>query len=72
MDNVSGSAPEAQQDRDLIAELRREHAALEEQLTALDNKLYLTPNEQVERKRVQKLKLAKKDQIHMLLNKDKG
>ncbi len=67
MENVSGSVTVAQQDRDLISELKREHAVLEEQLAAFDSKPYLTPVEQLERKRIQKLKLAKKDQLHVLL-----
>ena len=51
-------------------ELRRyyeEHVDLERQLGALQQKLYLTPEEQVEKKRLQKLKLAGKDKIMEIL-----
>ena len=64
-------------DEELIAsllerepELRRyydEHADLERQLGALQGKLYLTPEEEVEKKRLQKLKLAGKDKIMEIL-----
>jgi len=51
-------------------ELRRyyeEHVALERQLGAFQQKLYLTPEEEVEKKRLQKLKLAGKDKIMEIL-----
>ncbi len=51
---------------DSIASLRREHAELDRKLEALNGRPYLTPQEQVERKRIQKLKLLKKDKIEML------
>jgi uncharacterized protein YdcH (DUF465 family) len=66
-----------QKDQELIVsllerepELRRyydEHAVLERQLDALQHKLYLTPEEEVEKKRLQKLKLAGKDKIMEIL-----
>lgn len=40
-----------------------EHRILDEQLHEIDKKVYLSPDEEIERKRLQKLKLAKKDQI---------
>ncbi len=66
-----------QKDEKLIAsllerepELRRyydEHAELERTLDALQRKHYLTPEEEVEKKRLQKLKLAGKDRIMEIL-----
>lgn len=47
--------------------LVREHRALDDQLKEFDRKVYLTPDEEMERKRLQKLKLAKKDQIARML-----
>lgn len=55
-------------DRD--PELRRyyeEHVALERELTALQQRSHLTPEEEVEKKRIQKLKLAGKDKIMEIL-----
>lgn len=43
--------------------LVQEHRRLDEQLKEFERKLYLTPGEEIERKRLQKLKLAKKDRI---------
>lgn len=51
-------------------ELRRyyeEHVDLERQLSAYHQKLYLTPEEEVEKKRLQKLKLVGKDKIMEIL-----
>ena len=51
-------------------ELRRyyeEHADLERQLDVFHQKHYLTPDEEVEKKRLQKLKLAGKDKIMEIL-----
>ncbi len=53
-------------------ELRRyydEHVDLERQLGAFQQKLYLTPEEELEKKRLQKLKLAGKDQIMEILSR---
>jgi len=52
------------------AELKRyydEHLDLERQITAFQQKVYLTPNEEFEKKRLQKLKLAGKDKIMEIL-----
>lgn len=57
-------------DRD--PELRRfyeEHLDLEKQLASLQHKHFLTPEEEVERKRIQKLKLAGKDRIMEILGR---
>ena len=44
-----------------------EHADLERQLDVLQQKLYLNPEEELEKKRLQKLKLAGKDKIMEIL-----
>lgn len=48
--------------------LVEEHRQLDEKLKELDRKVYLLPAEEVERKRLQKLKLARKDKIAQILN----
>ncbi len=51
-------------------ELRRyyeEHLELERQLAELNRRLYLTPQQEMEKKRLQKLKLAGKDKIMEIL-----
>jgi uncharacterized protein YdcH (DUF465 family) len=53
-------------------ELRRyyeEHVALERQLGVYQQKHYLTPDEELEKKRLQKLKLAGKDKIMEILSR---
>jgi uncharacterized protein YdcH (DUF465 family) len=53
-------------------ELRRyyeEHVDLERRLGAFQQKLYLTPEEEIEKKRLQKLKLAGKDRIMEILSR---
>lgn len=47
--------------------LVHEHRLLDDKLKEYDRKVYLTPDEEMERKRLQKLKLAKKDQIARML-----
>lgn len=66
-------------DEELIAalidrepELRRyweEHGELERRLGVLQGKLYLSPEEELEKKRLQKLKLAGKDKIMEILSR---
>jgi uncharacterized protein YdcH (DUF465 family) len=46
--------------------LFEEHMILEKQLQAIDQKSYLTPDEELERKKVQKLKLAGKDEMQRI------
>ncbi|GMV42327.1 MAG: hypothetical protein AMXMBFR64_40430 [Myxococcales bacterium] len=53
--------------RDEIRRLRTEHEALEKRLDELNLHVYLTTHEQVELKRIKKLKLQYKDQIHALM-----
>ena len=48
--------------------LVEEHRQLDEKLKDLDRKVYLLPDEEVERKRLQKLKLARKDKIAQIIN----
>lgn len=53
-------------------ELRKyyeEHRELEKQLQGYQHKSHLTPPEEVERKRLQKLKLAGKDKIMEILDR---
>lgn len=47
--------------------LRREHNELKVRLSELNNRVYLSPTEELERKTIQKLKLAKKDRLAALL-----
>jgi uncharacterized protein YdcH (DUF465 family) len=56
-------------------ELRRyyeEHVDLERQLETFQHKLYLTSEEELEKKRLQKLKLAGKDKIMEILSRYRG
>ncbi|MCL1926169.1 MAG: DUF465 domain-containing protein [Syntrophorhabdaceae bacterium] len=48
--------------------LVEEHRFLDDKLKELDKKTYLLPDEEIERKRLQKLKLARKDKIAQILN----
>lgn len=53
-------------------ELKRfwdEHEDYERRLEKFNLRLYLTPEEEVERKRLQKLKLAGRDRIEIILSK---
>jgi len=60
-------------DRD--PELKRyydEHLDLERQLERFQHRHYLTPEEDLEKKRIQKLKLAGKDRIMEILGRYRG
>ena len=46
-----------------------EHLKLEDKIEELNRKVYLTPEEEYERKRLQKLKLAGRDRIDRILNR---
>ena len=48
-----------------------EHHKLESSLASIDSHIYLTPEEEVERKRIQKLKLAAKDKMTDLIRRSK-
>ena len=47
--------------------LHEEHLLFEKQLQELDDRTYLTPEEDLERKKIQKLKLAGKDEMETIL-----
>lgn len=48
---------------DVLDQLRMEHGLLERRLTEYNERVYLGVREQMERKRLQKLKLATRDRI---------
>jgi len=53
-------------------ELRKyvnEHEEFEKRLEEFNRRVYLTPDEEFERKRLKKLKLAGRDQIERILNR---
>lgn len=56
-----------QEDTPELAQLWREHLELEKKLDDMNQRVYLTPEEQVERKRLQKIKLAGRDRIESIL-----
>ncbi len=49
--------------------LYEEHALLEKELRNIDSLSFLTPDDQIERKKVQKLKLAGKDEMFRMLSR---
>jgi uncharacterized protein YdcH (DUF465 family) len=51
--------------------LTEEHKSLEELLAKIDSKRYLTPEEEFERKKIQKQKLLKKDRMAVLVREYK-
>ena len=51
--------------------LSEEHRNLDGLLAEIDSKRYLTPEEEVERKKIQKQKLLKKDRMAELIRKYK-
>ena len=54
------------------AELKQymdEHEEYERKLEAFNQRIYLTPEEEIERKRLQKLKLIGRDRIEVILSK---
>ncbi|MFN3395797.1 MAG: DUF465 domain-containing protein [Thermodesulfovibrionales bacterium] len=51
--------------------LAEEHRNLDNMLTEIDRKPYLTAEEEIERKRIQKLKLNKKDRMAELIREYK-
>ncbi len=54
------------------AELKRhidEHEEYEEKLQEFNRRIYLNPDEELEKKRLQKLKLAGRDRIEAILSK---
>lgn len=53
----------------VLAALYEEHVSYEKKLAKLDNKLFLTPEEEMTRKELQKKKLKGKDLIETILKK---
>lgn len=53
----------------VLDSLYREHKEFERQLEKYNNKPFLTPNEELERKTLQKRKLKGRDQIEGILTK---
>lgn len=51
--------------------LSEEHRSLDSLLSEIDNKRYLTPEEEYERKKIQKQKLLKKDRMAELVREYK-
>lgn len=49
------------QENQEFRKISEEHHALDVQLMEIDKKVYLTPEEEIERKKMQKQKLLKKD-----------
>lgn len=47
--------------------LYNEHLELEEKIAQIDKKHFLTPEEEAERKRLQKIKLAGKDRMFQII-----
>ena len=52
---------------EIVTKLKQEHQKLEQRLDELNQLVYLTPEEQRERKEVQKLKLLNKDKASVLI-----
>jgi hypothetical protein len=50
-----------------LKEYMEQHQEYERQLEELNNQIYLSPEESMERKRIQKLKLANRDKIEHIL-----
>jgi uncharacterized protein YdcH (DUF465 family) len=51
--------------------LSQEHRKLDTKLTKIDSRRYLTPDEEIERKRIQKEKLLKKDMMAAMVREYK-
>ena len=66
MDKPGQSSPQRESTEQLLLKLRQEHAKLEAELEGFNQRLDLGAREQMERKRLQKMKLVKKDLIQRL------
>lgn len=55
-----------------LAQLWSEHLEMEKKLDDMNQRLYLSTEEQIERKRLQKLKLAGRDRIEQILTTLRG
>jgi hypothetical protein len=60
---IDRSDPSLEEARVEHARLKREHGELEARLDDLKRRVYLSAQEEIEKKTLQKLKLAKKDRI---------
>lgn len=60
------------ENNDEFKKLYSEHLELEEKIAEFDNKHYLTPEEEIERKRLQKIKLAGKDRMFEIIREFKN
>jgi uncharacterized protein YdcH (DUF465 family) len=58
-------------ENDEFRRLNEEHRNLDELLVEIDSRKYLTPEEEVERKKIQKQKLLKKDRMAELVRQYK-
>jgi uncharacterized protein YdcH (DUF465 family) len=58
-------------ENDEFRRLNEEHRNLDELLVEIDSRKYLTPEEEVERKKIQKQKLLKKDRMAELVREYK-
>ncbi len=63
---MSLTSAESGNTAELVQRLRDEHAMLEEQLESYNRRVYLSAREQMERKRLKKIKLLTKDKLHFL------
>jgi uncharacterized protein YdcH (DUF465 family) len=54
-------------DSEEFKKLNEEHRSLDVLLSEIDSKRYLTPEEEIERKNIQKQKLSKKDRMAELV-----
>jgi uncharacterized protein len=61
-DQFNAGAVQAEAER-----LKREHSELKARLLELNSRAWLSPAEEVEKKQLQKLKLAKKDRLAALM-----
>ena len=61
--SVENRAVGGQDPAHILAELKEQHSRLEARLTELEHHVSLTSDEQVERARIKKLKLATKDRM---------
>jgi uncharacterized protein YdcH (DUF465 family) len=50
-------------------QLEREHRELEDKLTEINSRVYLSADEEMEKKKIQKLKLVKKDRMAEMVRK---
>jgi hypothetical protein len=66
VDQSTGVSRNNEDTRTEVERLHREHNELKARLSELNSRLYLSPEEEIERKQIQKLKLIKKDRLAYL------